>query len=188
MGWTHLSNDAALEAMMKREWSQIRRMYEDYISGGAVGGPPFLLGGSLLHLAVWSNKEDLLSKMLALTPPAAAVLEMGTSELDNTILHEAVHGGNKQMVRMILQKKRSLIEQRNQLGETPLYTAAAVGNTDIIELLHPYVQASCSSTLTRRNDGTTILHASVHGLFFGLQHQFPLVSFPLQLPLSQTLR
>ncbi|XP_031505907.1 uncharacterized protein LOC116268371 isoform X1 [Nymphaea colorata] len=167
MGRTYLSNDAALEAMMKREWSQIKRMYEDYISGGAVGGPPSLLGGSLLHLAVWSNKEDLLSKMLALTPPAAAILEMGTSEVDNTILHEAVHGGNKQMVRMILQKKRSLIEQRNQLGETPLYTAAAVGNTDIIELLHPYVQASCSSTLIRRNDGTTILHASVHGLFFG---------------------
>lgn len=62
------------------------------------------------------------------------------------------------MVERILRIEKDLVYVQNNLGETPLYVAAASGEKDVFTIL-----ANCDfNKLTmKRNDGKTVLHATV---------------------------
>lgn len=66
--------------------------------------------------------------------------------------------GKKDMVERILRIEKDLVYVQNNLGETPLYVAAASGEKDVFTIL-----ANCDfNKLTmKRNDGKTVLHATV---------------------------
>ncbi|KAE9447827.1 hypothetical protein C3L33_20275, partial [Rhododendron williamsianum] len=53
-----------------------------------------------------------------------------------------------------------LVSERNAMGGTPLYSAAANGEREVFNLLK--VAAACEEVL-RRDDGCTILHAAIMG-------------------------
>ena len=61
---------------------------------------------------------------------------------------------------------KELLEDRNQLGETPLYGAVALGQTKMAKFLAKKV--GHISKHFQRNDGVSILHIAVIGQHFGL--------------------
>ncbi|GMY36781.1 ankyrin repeat-containing protein itn1 [Fagus crenata] len=64
---------------------------------------------------------------------------------------------------------KELLEDRNQLGETPLYGAVALGQTKMAKFLAKKV--GHISNHFQRNDGVSILHIAVIGQHFGLPSQ-----------------
>ena len=63
---------------------------------------------------------------------------------------------------------KELLEERNQLGETPLYRAAALGQTKMAKFFAKKIGNSNLSYHFRRNDQVSILYIAVIGQHFGL--------------------
>jgi ankyrin repeat protein len=66
------------------------------------------------------------------TPSVAALLESGNDA--SGLLHEAVRGGVDDIVALVLAHGADP-DERNRIGETPLFTAARYGRADLAELL-----------------------------------------------------
>jgi ankyrin repeat protein len=61
---------------------------------------------------------------------------------------------------------KELLEDRNKLGETPLYTAVALGQTTMAKFFNTKVDDIIHHF--QRNDGISILHIAVIGQHFGV--------------------
>lgn len=134
-------------------------------------------GDTALHIAAASGNHKLLKRLLEKLPkePRKLVVEalMKRDIHGNTALHEVattdcVEAANE-MVEIILQcsdnenEKKLLI--RNKLGETPLYRAAALGQTKMLKYFDYKVGFSRSHF--HRKDDITVLHIAVFGQHFG---------------------
>ncbi|XP_042506356.1 uncharacterized protein LOC122082696 isoform X2 [Macadamia integrifolia] len=98
-------------------------------------------------------------------------MERPTSPINdrgNTALHEAAMVGDDalEIAKSMVQTEKSLVSECNLKGETPLYLAAAYGQTQIFKLLKETI--SHDHPALKRNDGCTILHAAVMGEFYDL--------------------
>ncbi|CDP05501.1 unnamed protein product [Coffea canephora] len=82
----------------------------------------------------------------------------------DTALHEAARFGHKDVAEIMLRTEKDLAYERNKLGETPLFVAAACGKKEVFSLLEKYI----GDCMMRRNDGCTILHAAVIGGYYSL--------------------
>ncbi|XP_027099863.1 uncharacterized protein [Coffea arabica] len=82
----------------------------------------------------------------------------------HTALHEAARFGHKDVAEIMLRTEKDLVSERNKLGETPLFVAAACGKKEVFSLLEKYI----GDCMMRRNDGCTILHAAVIGGYYSL--------------------
>ncbi|KAL3518323.1 hypothetical protein ACH5RR_020912 [Cinchona calisaya] len=79
-------------------------------------------------------------------------------------LHEAARFGEKRVADIMLRREKGLVSERNNLGETPLFIAAACGKKEVFTFLENFN----SDCMMRRNDGCTILHAAVIGECYSL--------------------
>ncbi|XP_059293375.1 ankyrin repeat-containing protein NPR4-like [Lycium ferocissimum] len=74
---------------------------------------------------------------------------------------------------MILRIEKDLVFVKNNLGETPLYVAAASGEKDVFDIL----ARDFSEVTMKRNDGKTVLHATViHDCYYlatNIVNQYP---------------
>ncbi|XVF65183.1 hypothetical protein PTKIN_Ptkin09bG0226500 [Pterospermum kingtungense] len=81
------------------------------------------------------------------------------TEAEDTALHLAVSGGKlefvNKMVELLGDKAKEVLKAKNKRGNTPLHTAAALGNARI----------------SRDENGDTILHAAINGEHFDLAFQ-----------------
>ncbi|CAK9169124.1 unnamed protein product [Ilex paraguariensis] len=75
----------------------------------------------------------------------------------NTALHEAAMSGQKGVAESMVTKNPTLVFERTNLNETPLYLTAAFGKIEVFTLLESY-NSDCR---IRRHDGSTILHAAI---------------------------
>ncbi|XP_027074120.1 uncharacterized protein [Coffea arabica] len=82
----------------------------------------------------------------------------------DTALHEAARFGHKDVAEIMLRTEKDLASERNKLGETPLFVAAACGKKEAFSLLEKHI----GDCMMRRNDGCTILHAAVIGGCYSL--------------------
>nr|XP_027099728.1 uncharacterized protein LOC113718978 isoform X3 [Coffea arabica] len=82
----------------------------------------------------------------------------------HTALHEAARFGHKDVAEIMLRTEKDLVSERNKLGETPLFVAAACGKKEVFSLLEKYI----GDCMMRRNDGCTILHAAVIGGYYSI--------------------
>ncbi|KAG5550145.1 hypothetical protein RHGRI_015187 [Rhododendron griersonianum] len=82
----------------------------------------------------------------------------------DTVLHVAARYGWVNVVEIIMERERELVSERNAMGGTPLYSAAANGEREVFNLLK--VAAACE--VLRRDDGCTILHAAIMGEHYSL--------------------
>ncbi|KAI8549818.1 hypothetical protein RHMOL_Rhmol06G0055000 [Rhododendron molle] len=93
----------------------------------------------------------------------------------NTPLHEAARFGQKRVVDILLRKQESLARERNGLGETPVYVAAACGHEDVFDHLKIPVNPVSKipvdpdwEIMITRTDKSNILHAAIRGEHYGL--------------------
>ncbi|KAG5550146.1 hypothetical protein RHGRI_015189 [Rhododendron griersonianum] len=92
----------------------------------------------------------------------------------DTVLHEAARFGRVNVVEIIMERERELVSERNAMGGTPLYSAAANGEREVFNLLKV---ATADEELLRRDDGCTILHAAIMGEHYSLAMEI-VESFP----------
>ncbi|XP_052176578.1 uncharacterized protein LOC127790889 [Diospyros lotus] len=119
-------------------------------------------GNTIVHFLAMSGRASALEKLLQDGPLTSQQL-MQLNHRCETALHGAARFGKRNAAEIMLKKNRNLAFVRNNLGETPLYVAAAYGKMDVFNILRVH-----GGDLIRRNDGRTILHAAVNGQHYSL--------------------
>ncbi|XP_043694530.1 palmitoyltransferase AKR1-like [Telopea speciosissima] len=84
----------------------------------------------------------------------------------NTALHEAARIGALKIAKLMVKKEPRLVNIGNDMEETPLYWAAAYGQTKMFRFFLANI-TTIDDIKLRRKDGFTILHAAVMGEFYG---------------------
>ena len=89
--------------------------------------------------------------------PSEEIDYTGTDKYGNTPLHYAVHEGQKDMVKTILEQKEELARVKGDKGYLPIHVAALKGNTDIIEV---FLQHDIGLLSLQADNGYTVLHCA----------------------------
>ncbi|XP_052174629.1 uncharacterized protein LOC127789715 [Diospyros lotus] len=122
-------------------------------------------GNTIVHFLARSGRASALRELLEDGLLTSHQQLMQVNLRGDTALHEAARFGQRNAAEIMLTKNPNLASSRNDLGETPLYVAAACGKREVFNLLRVHVGLG---DLIRRNDGGTILHAAVLGEHYNL--------------------
>ncbi|KAK8937018.1 hypothetical protein KSP39_PZI012320 [Platanthera zijinensis] len=130
---------------------------------------------TVLHLAVSTEEENLVKKLISAFKEGEAPHILGLqNESGDTPLHVAAALGLERICKLLAEKcKELVISARNNAKETPIYIAAHHGKKMAFFVLQDCVPETWLSeenhqiSFCRRGDGNTILHAAVHGEYFG---------------------
>ncbi|XP_031249209.1 uncharacterized protein LOC116107056 [Pistacia vera] len=114
---------------------------------------------TLFHLAVFSKSEEPLKSLLDIAKgdPWTKRLYSKKNIYGNTALHEAAADGNIKAVRLLMQHDKELLKDRNEEGETPLFKAAAYGQTEGSETALMLLKLDKSLATLEDGDGITSL-------------------------------
>lgn len=185
------------QAVLNGDWEAMRNFYDMYPE--RVVCPLTIDGLTAFHIAGYSEKTEPLQHLLGLLKPheiSAAVSKK--SDHGNNVFHEVASTNNVKSAKLLIKtllaahglrtlsgnnlpELRDILEDRNQLGETPLFRAAALGQTKMAKFLAELVGDKTHHF--QRNDTMSILHTAVLGQHFGLSlslsvhiHYFKMVS------------
>ncbi|KAI9197927.1 hypothetical protein LWI28_006829 [Acer negundo] len=133
---------------------------------------------NIIHLAVHSKKLEPLQQILDIVDndEQRHSVTSSVNAYGNTVLHEAAICRNYEAVQLLVKKNKELIDMKNDSGETPLFRAAAYGNTKIVRYLISQPGQRVLSFERRvqlkgihrsKKDGTSILRAAIQGKHFG---------------------
>ncbi|KAJ0081108.1 hypothetical protein Patl1_09904 [Pistacia atlantica] len=124
---------------LNEEWEQLKRSCNEQ-GDFALKFPRTPAKDTIFHLAVFSKSEEPLKSLLdfATNDPKTKYAYLEKNIYGNTALHEAAADGNIKAVELLVKhhedrnkedETRQLLEVRNNEGETPLFKAAAYGQT-----------------------------------------------------------
>ena len=142
------------------------------------------LGDTPLHLAISNSAPGyIVEELVKIVSEEEELMEMeetlGIEDFHgNTPLHLAASMGSLKSCVSIAKASPHLLKRRNGEGETPLFLAAARGDTEIFLCLH-YICGESSDvglgiSLVRNYSGETILHCAIQREFWG-EHLFYIV-------------
>ncbi|KAG5234709.1 ankyrin repeat-containing protein [Salix suchowensis] len=179
-------------AAMRGDWKNIIHHYEDRPMD--LSFPVTLSEDTALHIAVYSKQAEPLQSLLGIVEeymtnfmpdmdspapenesPSTEQMKflMSKNKFGNTALHEATICGNYEAVRLLVNQCADLLKEKNNYGETPLFTAAAFGEADIVVFLlmsEPEQRVNAKYNLLeihrKRKDGLSILNAAILGQHF----------------------
>ncbi|XP_031262145.1 uncharacterized protein LOC116120324 [Pistacia vera] len=167
-------------AALDEEWDKLKNVYDDE-GAFAFTFPQTAAYDTPFHLAVFSQSEEPLQSFLdkAKADPMAKPKYLATNIYGNTALHEAAANGNIEAVRILVKHDKEIREDRNREGETqpllevinnegetPLFKAAAYGQTEVVSYL---AGESCTNGQLKdihrmkKKPETSILHAAIQG-------------------------
>ncbi|XP_042519899.1 uncharacterized protein LOC122093609 [Macadamia integrifolia] len=150
--------DVYKAAVNGKEMDVLRKFY-------TVGNPTSPIndhGDTVLHVLVLNHHTKAAIELLQLR-----IHDLSAKNCKgNTALHEVARVGALEIAKLMVQGEQSLVNESNLNGETPLYWAAAYGQTEMFQFLSKRTNMGL-----RRNDDFTILHAAVIGEFYGLALQ-----------------
>ncbi|KAH9803492.1 ANK REP REGION domain-containing protein [Citrus sinensis] len=129
-------------------------------------------GDRAIHIAAAMEDPQLIQEFLeSLTSETRLEVLKQTDAFGNNGLHEAAIVENFDVARTLIDFSRqsgdaykNLLEATNGLGETPVYRAAALGKTKLLQIWTE--QVGDLRHHFRRNDGKTVLHMAVLGQHF----------------------
>ena len=158
-----------------------------------------------LHIAAYSGKKYVLQHLVDLLP-LNSVLEALSQKNDhgNNTFHEVATTNKVEAAKFLVRKLdaaevkdqlHKILGAKNDLGETPVYRAAAHGHTKMAKfLLDEYVADKSSAKVKtnvadislhfQRKDSVSILHIAVIGQHFGLSLSYTLFLLHSKLELS----
>ena len=107
---------------------------------GRVLSPLTIDKDTAFHIAAYSEKKELLEHLVQLLPPSSLFEALNkTNKHGNNTFHEVAITNRVDIAELLVKKLQEapgadkvleeLLKERNQLGETPLYRAAALGQT-----------------------------------------------------------
>ncbi|KAL5773230.1 hypothetical protein ACOSQ2_013154 [Xanthoceras sorbifolium] len=167
------------EAVLREDWKAMNKDLSNNIDNRLLC-PVSVDGVNIVHLAVHSGSKEPLNQMLSNKDLVQSFTGAG-NEQGNTVLHDAAAvSQNLEAVRFLVELNDELLlhETTNDNGETPLFSAAAFGNTKIVKFLAQRngqrIKSDDGITVVqlrdihrKRKDGASILHAAVQGNNFG---------------------
>ncbi|KAF9672128.1 hypothetical protein SADUNF_Sadunf11G0008500 [Salix dunnii] len=190
--------DKPYRAAMRGDWKNMIHHYQDHSLDLSL--PVTLSADTALHIAVYSKQEQPLKDLLEIVKGISEVLPdiestapeiespareneslsaeqmkflKRKNEFGNTALHEATICGNYEAVRLLVKQYADLLTKINNYGETPLFTAAAFAEAEIVEFLLWSKPEQCVNDECRlleihrkREDGLSILSAAIKGQHF----------------------
>ncbi|KAG5543377.1 hypothetical protein RHGRI_016192 [Rhododendron griersonianum] len=126
---------AASDCELRSRLSSFATVCEFWIQEGAI--PLDTEGNTILHFLAMYGNAFVVQKLVDDNGNncSSSIVKcgdlFGRNDKGNTPLHEAVRFGRKNVVEILLRKQESLVRERNCLGETPVYVAAACGHEDV---------------------------------------------------------
>jgi ankyrin repeat protein len=170
------------QAALNGDWEAMKSFYDKHPEH--VVHPLTIDGLTPLHIAGYSSEgTELLQHLLSLLPPSEIPLAISKkSDHHNNVFHEVASTNNVASAKLLiselsqnnLPKLKMILEDRNQIGETPLFRAAALGQTKMVKFLAKILVGNISPHF-HRHDSISILHAAVLGQHFGLSLSFSLM-------------
>ncbi|GKU89914.1 hypothetical protein SLEP1_g3983 [Rubroshorea leprosula] len=124
---------------------------------------------TVFHIAAYLGSTELLYVLFEMVPMSRTweVLTMKNMH-GNTLLHEAATNDKVDAAKFLIEKAHgervTMLMEQNQLGETPLYRAAAFGTKEIVEYLANEVEkeeGALQTNFTRSSDNLSILHIAI---------------------------
>ncbi|KAF9672124.1 hypothetical protein SADUNF_Sadunf11G0008100 [Salix dunnii] len=161
------------KAAMKGDWKGMVDYYK--FDAQYLFSPVTLSSDTGPHLAVHSNTEKPLKDLLEIIEEFVDInfyLPTCQNKFGNTVLHEATIYGNHEAVRLLVKRCPDLLSIQNNSDETPLFTAAAFGEAEIVEFLFrsqpgQCMHDKCLLEIHRQGkDGLSILSAAIKGQHF----------------------
>ncbi|KAI9110006.1 hypothetical protein K1719_019047 [Acacia pycnantha] len=162
---------------MKGEWDKVIELYKDDVR--LHSARITRSGQTALHIAVSNGKEHVVRLMVLVMSDTQAnnkeelVKALRThNHRGNTALHLAASMGDATICRIIARVESTLVDDRNDDGETPLFLAALHGRKQAFLSLHsirnPNIMDPPFYDNCRRSKGDTILHCAINGDYFDL--------------------
>ncbi|KAI5312125.1 hypothetical protein L3X38_041298 [Prunus dulcis] len=159
---------------MDGKWTAIKYFYKD--NPMEIFSQMTTNKDTALHiLASNHGGSSQLKELIELIPEQRKIRQalMMENKDGNTPLHEAAASGNMEAAKLLVNEDKRLsgqegcsdssctplVEIRNQLGESPLYRAAAFGHTNLVKYFRSEVHDV--EQHFKRNDGLSILHTAV---------------------------
>uniref|UniRef100_A0A2N9FBN6 PGG domain-containing protein n=1 Tax=Fagus sylvatica TaxID=28930 RepID=A0A2N9FBN6_FAGSY len=166
------------KAALRGDWDAMKSFFNDYPEH--VVSPLTINEDTAFHIAAYSESKDLLQHLVHLLPPSGIfdALSKKNNHGNNTF-HEVVKTKQVETAKFLIAKLmasngedgvrgssrvKELLEDRNKLGETPIYTAVALGQTTMAKFFNTKVDDIIHHF--QRNDGISILHIAVIGQHF----------------------
>ncbi|KAE7995342.1 hypothetical protein FH972_000151 [Carpinus fangiana] len=154
---------------MKGDWKGMESFYNKYPD--RLLDPLTIEKDTPFHIAAYSERTEQLRHFLGLLKEPTkifAALSKQNSHGNNTF-HEVATTGNIEAADLLISKLqetelKTLLEARNQLGETPVYRAGALGQSFLLKYFAKRV--GNLSDHFHRSDTMSILHIAVIGQHF----------------------
>uniref|UniRef100_A0A6N2NKM8 Uncharacterized protein n=1 Tax=Salix viminalis TaxID=40686 RepID=A0A6N2NKM8_SALVM len=153
-------------AAMNGDWNGMVDFYKN--NARYLVAPVTFTSDTGLHLAVHSNTEKPLKDLLEIMEGIESFLPNSKNKFGNTVLHEATIYGNYEAAGLLVRLCPDLLMEKNNDGETPLFTAASFGEAEIVKFLfrsEPERRVNGKSSLLeihhQRGDGLSILSAAI---------------------------
>ncbi|KAM3701375.1 hypothetical protein ACJW30_05G166900 [Castanea mollissima] len=167
-------------AALRGDWDDMKRFFDN--------NPEHLLApltidkDTAFHIAAYSEEKELLQHLVQLLPASFSLFEAlnKKNKHGNNTFHELASTDEVETAEFLVKKLRAasgadeirgsrlkeLLEERTQLGETPLYRAAAFGQTKMAKFLAKQIGDSNLRYHFHRDDQVSILHIAVIGQHF----------------------
>ncbi|KAG6639066.1 hypothetical protein CIPAW_10G075100 [Carya illinoinensis] len=177
----HSEQRKPYRAFLDEDWDAMKKFYEK--NPQLIFKPLTMEGDTAFHIAAYSKETELLRCFLGLVPNSRqSEVALSKNCHGNTTLHEVASTDNIEAAELLISKLqmtddrestargnnqatlKELLEDRNQLGETPLYRSAALGKSKMLKFLAKRV--GNIKDHYQRNDCVSILHIAVIGQHF----------------------
>lgn len=155
--------DNLFESAMRGHWDHIVQAYES--NPMSQEAKITKSEDTALHLAAASGHSDVVCRLVETMGENASNILKIQNNRGNTALHLAAALGNVEMCRCMASKDPKLVGARNKDSETPLFLAALNGKKAAFLCLH-FLSHDKDSSLGRKSNGDTILHAAISGDYF----------------------
>lgn len=170
-GW--FDGEDLFEKAMAGKWAAVIEIYKK--SRMAREAKVTRAKHTVLHLAVSEEDDNVVKQLVDAMEEGEAPHILGLqNEFGDTPLHVAAALGLARICWLLAEKcKELVVSARNNARETPLYVAAHHGKKKAFFVLQDCVpvtwvrEKNHPISFCRRGDGNTILHAAVHGEYFG---------------------
>ncbi|TXG46862.1 hypothetical protein EZV62_026156 [Acer yangbiense] len=125
------------DAVLIKDWEAMKKQISKVNDVSKFLQPISMHGDNIIHLAVHSKKLEPLQQILDIVDnnEQCHSLTSSVNAYGTTVLHEAAICRNYEAVKLLVKKNKELIDMKSDSGETPLFRAAAYGNTKIVRYL-----------------------------------------------------
>ena len=163
------------------EWDEAVNLYEEKFEWAHGGLLIRKLGGTVLHFAVSHGGDNIVEQLVEICEKKKYKEVLNFKDMQGNVpLHLAASTGSLRKCICIAEADPSLGNARNKEGESPLFSAAILGRTEIFLCLRSICKNKLDSSYFRKTGGETILHCAIKRNCWGEHFNLFKVTSPIK--------